>query len=48
MGIADRDYMRRPRSESSRKDSRRQGVSLWSRFRFGLWLIWRRILGIFS
>ncbi len=45
MGINDRDYMRRSRSDSSGRTPQRQGASLWSRFRFGLWLIVRRLSG---
>lgn len=44
MGINERDYMRSPRRESAgRMPHRRGDVSLWSRFRFGLWLVIRKL-----
>ncbi|MEI8243104.1 MAG: hypothetical protein WCI17_07545 [bacterium] len=40
MGIADRDYMRSD-SHTPSHDEARPG--LWARFRFALWLLWRRL-----
>ncbi len=41
MGLADRDYMRGVKKPSARP-------SLWARIRFGLWLSWKWLKGLFT